>query len=116
MFTDFSSGNVGLALTQTFSATTISAYLLTQSAELTMNITAVERLAEYMQLPPECEKENKILSKHKQKNLSIDYVIPPANWPTEGRILFKNVYLRYSENERPVLKKLNFVIQPKEKV
>lgn len=41
---------------------------------------------------------------------------PPSDWPQEGRIEFKKVYMTYSIDEAPVLKDLNFVIFPEEKV
>lgn len=41
---------------------------------------------------------------------------PKDTWPEEGKIEFKNVSLRYDPAEAPVLKNLNFVIYPQEKV
>ena len=41
---------------------------------------------------------------------------PKPDWPAEGKIEFKNVFLRYSPLDPPVLKNLNFVILPKEKI
>jgi len=41
---------------------------------------------------------------------------PKSEWPQEGKIKFKNVFLRYAPLEPPVLKNLNFVIFPREKV
>ena len=36
---------------------------------------------------------------------------PPANWPQKGLIEFKNVTMRYYQNEDHVLKNLNFRIE-----
>lgn len=41
---------------------------------------------------------------------------PKEEWPEEGKIEFKQVYLRYAPQEPPVLKNLNFIIQPREKI
>jgi len=41
---------------------------------------------------------------------------PPKDWPKFGKIVFENVSLRYSPDTPQVLKNLNFVIQPMEKV
>ena len=41
---------------------------------------------------------------------------PRANWPQKGHIEFRNVSLRYFDNEEPVLKNLNFTIEAREKV
>lgn len=38
------------------------------------------------------------------------------SWPTEGRIVFKNVGARYNSNARWVLRSLNFDIRPGEKI
>lgn len=41
---------------------------------------------------------------------------PKSEWPQEGKVEFKNVFLRYAPLEPPVLKNLNFVIFPREKI
>lgn len=41
---------------------------------------------------------------------------PKSEWPQDGKIEFKNVYLRYALLEPPVLKNLNFVVFPREKI
>lgn len=41
---------------------------------------------------------------------------PPEEWPNEGKIIFKNFYLRYEPNAPYVLKDINIVIEPTEKV
>lgn len=47
---------------------------------------------------------------------STEDVKPAANWPQKGRIVFNDVSMKYFENEAPVLKNLNFVIEDKEKI
>lgn len=38
------------------------------------------------------------------------------NWPKKGRVEFKDVILKYPINSHVILKNLNFVIEPKEKI
>jgi len=41
---------------------------------------------------------------------------PSAEWPQKGQIIFKNFYLRYSQDSPHVLKDLNIKIESMEKV
>nr|CAD7197499.1 unnamed protein product [Timema douglasi] len=41
---------------------------------------------------------------------------PSKDWPTRGKIVFSNISLRYSKSDPPVLKNLNFTINPCEKI
>ncbi len=41
---------------------------------------------------------------------------PPISWPSEGRIQFKNVSLRYDEHLDPVVSDINLLIKPGQKV
>jgi ABC-type multidrug transport system fused ATPase/permease subunit len=41
---------------------------------------------------------------------------PPANWPTEGKVKFDNLSLKYRPELDPVVHNLTFEIQPKQKV
>lgn len=65
-------------------------------------LTSVERVLEYSQLVPE-----------KQPNIPTKVA---ADWPTKGKIEFKNVFYRYSNDHEPVLRGISFSVQPKEKV
>lgn len=40
----------------------------------------------------------------------------PPNWPSQGKIVFENVSLRYAPDEDPVLKNLNIVVESGHKV
>lgn len=73
-----------------------------QSTEVANHLIAVERLLEYKSLPPE---KQPIVPK-----------IPPPEWPEQGKIMFRDVGLRYNDNGDLVLNSLNFTIHPKEKV
>lgn len=69
-------------------------------AETMTQMTSVERILQFTEL----EKEGPFESNSVDK--------PPSSWPSKGEIRFDNVSLRYSESESPVLKSLNFIIEP----
>ncbi|KAI4466038.1 atp-binding cassette sub-family c [Holotrichia oblita] len=95
-------GEVGLAITQSTALTGLVQWGMRQSAEVANQLMSVERLLEYSYLPEE-----------KQPRIPIN---PPKEWPQNGRVLFRKMGLRYSEDTPLVLKNLNFSIEPKEKV
>jgi ATP-binding cassette subfamily C (CFTR/MRP) protein 4 len=41
---------------------------------------------------------------------------PPFGWPVKGMIEFDHMDLKYSQTDPPVLKDLNFIIEPAQKV
>ena len=41
---------------------------------------------------------------------------PPADWPSQGNIEFRNLSMSYYSDEKPVLNNLNFKIQAGEKI
>lgn len=41
---------------------------------------------------------------------------PPSGWPAKGMIQFEHIYLKYCQTDPPVLKDLNFSMQPSQKV
>ncbi|XP_072762870.1 ATP-binding cassette sub-family C member 4 [Anoplolepis gracilipes] len=113
----FSGGEVGLAITQIMAMTGIIQWGMRQSAEVTNQMMAVERVLEYIQLAaePNLKDRGPYLKKKERENL----ILPdnaPKNWPKEGSIVFRNVYMRYTDEDPPVLKGLNIVIYPGEKV
>jgi len=88
-----------------------------QSAEVTNQMMAVERVLEYIQLAPETNLRDSgtYLKKKDKENL----VLPdnaPKRWPEKGSVVFRDVYMRYADEDPPVLKGLNIVIYPGEKV
>ncbi|PSN42283.1 Multidrug resistance-associated protein 4 [Blattella germanica] len=98
-------GSVGLAVTQSMALVGMMQWGMRQSAEVANQMMSVERIVEYTYL-----KEEPLLDTPQDKQI-------PKNWPTEGRIEFENMYLRYGEPDDPsVLKNLNLTIQPKEKI
>ncbi|KOC62515.1 putative multidrug resistance-associated protein lethal(2)03659 [Habropoda laboriosa] len=97
-------GSVGLAITQSIGLTGMFQWGMRQSAELENQMTSVERVLEYTNVDSEPPLESTPEKK------------PKESWPEEGKIDFRNVYLRYDPAESPVLKNLNFVIYPQEKI
>lgn len=94
--------NIGLAITQLMSLTGILQWGVRQSAEVSNNMTAVERILEYRDLEPEPQPE---------KPIDVD-----EDWPANGCIEFQNVFYRYFAGAEAVLCDLSFVIKPKEKI
>uniref|UniRef100_A0A2S2QEN8 Putative multidrug resistance-associated protein lethal n=1 Tax=Sipha flava TaxID=143950 RepID=A0A2S2QEN8_9HEMI len=97
-------GNVGLAITQAISMTGMFQFGMRQSAELENQMTSVERVIEYTNVPQEDPLESSADKK------------PPKEWPSNGQIIFKNFYLRYGIDTRFVVKNLNIKIESMEKV
>lgn len=63
---------------------------------------SAERIFEYCELEPEKEPDFP--------------EIVPADWPSQGKIEFKSVSYRYSNDGVPVLRGLTFAVEPSEKV
>ncbi|XP_011138927.1 probable multidrug resistance-associated protein lethal(2)03659 isoform X1 [Harpegnathos saltator] len=97
-------GRVGLAITQSIGLTGMFQWGMRQSAELENQMTSVERVLEYSKINSEPPLESAPDKK------------PKEDWPQKGKVEFKGVWLRYAPLEPPVLKNLNFVIHPHEKV
>lgn len=92
-----------------------------QGAEVANQLMAVERVLEYTVLTPEANLSNdgygsKRVKKDKNNQLVLPVPFAPKNWPTEGCIRFRDVYMRYADEDPPVLKGLNLVINPRYKV
>ncbi|XP_076634046.1 putative multidrug resistance-associated protein lethal(2)03659 [Colletes latitarsis] len=101
---DSSGGNVGLAITQSIGLTGMFQWGMRQSTELENQMTSVERVLEYSKV----ESEPPLESAPDKK--------PKEDWPQEGKVEFKQVSMRYDPAESPVLKNLNFIIYPQEKI
>ncbi|XP_037954692.1 probable multidrug resistance-associated protein lethal(2)03659 [Teleopsis dalmanni] len=106
IFAPTNGGDVGLAITQAMGMTGMVQWGMRQSAELENTMTAVERVVEYDDIEPEGELESKPEKK------------PPPSWPENGEVIFDELSLRYFPDPKSeyVLKSLNFVIKPCEKV
>lgn len=97
---------MGLAINQLLCLSSFLCCGSITSADAEHQLMAVERLREYSQLPEEDEKK---VDKKKPREIS-------QKWPTTGFLEFRNVSMWYTKEEDMVLKNLNFVIKPSEKV
>lgn len=79
-------------------------WCMRQWTELETQMTSVDRVDEYSQLEPEGELESPPDKK------------PPADWPSQGNIEFRNLSMSYFNDEEPVLNNLNFKIYAGEKI
>ncbi|XP_044266058.1 probable multidrug resistance-associated protein lethal(2)03659 isoform X2 [Tribolium madens] len=95
-------GDIGLIVTQYIMLIGSLQWGMRQWSELENHMVSVERLLEYRSI--ESEPERKQIT-----NL-------PKEWPQQGRIEFQNVYLKYNLSDPYVLKNLNFIVEPKEKI
>nr|XP_033342250.1 multidrug resistance-associated protein 4-like [Megalopta genalis] len=99
---DTLSGNVGLALAQTYVIVTVLPHGLKEVYHLVAYMASVGRIMDYIELPSEGEWR----SDHP----------PPPNWPERGKLKLTNVSLRYSPDEPMVLRDLNVTLEPGWKV
>ncbi|KAJ3653134.1 hypothetical protein Zmor_019045 [Zophobas morio] len=93
--------NIGLAVSQANILVGLVQYVMKTWSELSANMTSVERVLEYTELPQE---------------LDDGTFVPPPSWPQVGQIEFKSISMRYSPDKPLVLKKIEIKIHPGEKV
>ncbi|XP_055638062.1 ATP-binding cassette sub-family C member 4-like [Toxorhynchites rutilus septentrionalis] len=94
------SANVGLAISQAMILTGMVQYGIRQTAESIQQMTSVERVIQYTEIPSETDPPK----------------VPSADWPWQGQIEFQNMSLRYDAESEPVLKNLELTIAPTWKV
>ncbi|CAH1159389.1 unnamed protein product [Phaedon cochleariae] len=97
------SGNIGLVVSSSMILIGMLQLGVRQTTEVSSNMTSVERVMQYTKV----EKEEELNPGASEK---------PENWPSAGKISFRNTYLRYNPDDPPALKNLNIVIQPGEKI
>jgi ATP-binding cassette subfamily C (CFTR/MRP) protein 4 len=83
-------GNVGLALSQASILTGMVQYGFRLFVEVMSQLTSVEKIVQYTNLP----KEYPLTS-----SISL-----PNNWPERGHIVLKNVCMRYEKDDPLILK------------
>ncbi|KAF9912121.1 hypothetical protein BX616_010415, partial [Lobosporangium transversale] len=96
-------GLVGLSLTYALNITQTLNWMIRMYTEVETNIVAVERLQEYVNLPSEAPE---IIEDHR----------PPQEWPDHGQIEFKDYETRYRPGLELVLRGVNCLIRPREKI
>nr|XP_029719887.1 multidrug resistance-associated protein 1-like [Aedes albopictus] len=92
---------VGLSISYALQVSATLSFMVRMTAEVETNIVAVERLEEYTELPREAE----------WKKGSVD-----KNWPSEGKVEFKDFKLRYREGLELVVKGISVNVTGGEKV
>lgn len=116
----FAASLVGLSLAYALPITDRLNGLLTVSAETEQEMVAVERLAEYTQLPaqPSC------LHPHRQTPEDVTNLpfqrqgtsFIAAGWPQQGHLQFCNVRLSYGQESMYALDGVSFELRPGQKV
>ncbi|XP_046591581.1 multidrug resistance-associated protein 1 isoform X8 [Neodiprion lecontei] len=100
---DLTAGGVGFSLSYALQITQTLNWLVRMTSDVETNIVAVERIKEYGETPQEAPWE-------------IPNCSPPADWPNEGRVEFRDYKVRYREGLDLVLKGLTFTVNGGEKV
>ncbi|XP_063373668.1 ATP-binding cassette sub-family C member 4-like [Cydia amplana] len=90
-------GSVGLAVSQSMVLTVMLQMAARFTAEFLAQMTSVERVVEYSQLP-------------KEENMYEGKIQAPLTWPSQGEVHFENVFMRYGPEDPPVLNDLSFQI------
>ncbi|XP_047735562.1 ATP-binding cassette sub-family C member 4 [Hyalella azteca] len=98
------SGDVGLAIYCALMLTNTLQWGVRQSAEVENQMTSVERVMALSELQPEAS-----LIMDEDQNIQ-------PGWPSTGEIEFRNVSLRYEEQQPLVLKNVSFHITQGEKI
>ncbi|KAF9183410.1 hypothetical protein BGZ50_004257 [Haplosporangium sp. Z 11] len=97
-------GMAGLALSYALNTTFAITLLVSSFSELQNQLVSVERIQEY---------SNK--NQEAPATMPRDAHLPP-NWPSDGRVVFKNYSTRYRAGMDLVIKNVSFEVQPAEKV
>lgn len=79
---------------------TTVATLIRQYTNMELDMNAAERVIEYTNLPTE----------------TLDGADPPAAWPSEGRLEFRDLVVGYAPDLPPVLKGLSFSVKRNERI
>nr|XP_061802825.1 ATP-binding cassette sub-family C member 4-like [Nerophis lumbriciformis] len=95
-------GEVGLVLTYAVTLVGNFQWTVRQSAELENMMTSVERVVEYTELKGEAPWETQTRA--------------PVDWPSRGQVTFEKVHLSYSADGPLILKDINVIFFPNEKV
>ncbi|RWS23641.1 hypothetical protein B4U80_05350, partial [Leptotrombidium deliense] len=98
----FSGGEVGLVLSSALVLLNEFQFSLRWLSEYETQMISAERVLEYTQLPSEAP-------------LHIEETKPPNKWPSKGFIIFKHVFLSYS-NSQPILRDLCFEVESGSKI
>ncbi|KAI0313275.1 P-loop containing nucleoside triphosphate hydrolase protein [Amylostereum chailletii] len=96
-------GLVGLVISYALNTTSSLNWLVRSASEVEQNIVSVERMLNYIELEPEAPYE---VPENK----------PSEEWPSEGRVQFKQYSLRYRPELDLVLRDISLSLNPAEKI
>ncbi|XP_050921529.1 multidrug resistance-associated protein 5 isoform X1 [Lates calcarifer] len=94
----------GLAISYAVQLTGLFQFTVRLASETEARFTSVERIHHYIQ------------SLSQEAPARVKGRAPPANWPQQGELVFREVEMRYQENFPLVLNRISCTIRPKEKV
>lgn len=111
-----SAGLIGLSLSYTWPLVGNLSGLLNAYTETEKEMVAVERVHEYTTEPPEPDVVfSTMVGKGCEENAGVAVEVTPS-WPQNGRLAVHDLTLRYHPTWPPALDRLNFTIEPGEKV
>ena len=98
-------GIAAMAITYAINVTGSVVWMVRMACDLENNCVCLERIFEYTKLPSEANWNSTGKEKHSLEN-----------WPSEGKIEFKNYQTRYREGMELVLRGIDFQVNPEEKI
>lgn len=98
-----SPGMAGLSISVSLNVSQVLNWLVRMTSEFEANITSIERIKEYCNTPHEASWDT--------ENFDL-----PKEWPQTGQVEFNNYSVRYRPELDYVLKDLNLVVKPGEKI
>merc|ERR1739838_154817 len=97
-----SAGIIGLSVSYAMQVTQTFNWMVRMTSEMESNIVAVERIEEYTNVEQEAPYHTS--------------AEPPANWPVDGKVEFRNYSTRYRPELDLVVKNISFTVEGGEKV
>jgi ATP-binding cassette subfamily C (CFTR/MRP) protein 1 len=102
---NYSVQSVGIMFTYSLLLEKELASTFSMFSEMETSMISMERCYKYTQLTPET---NFVLPE--------DEILKEKNWPKEGKIIFKDLSIKYRPNTETVLRNINLEISPGEKI
>ena len=112
-FSSIDVGLAGLALSYALNMTTSLVFMIRQSIEAEMAMNSVERSQYYAE---EIEQEKPALLPADRELLGGDHAGPQSPWPSEGRVDFHNLSMRYRANLPLILRDVSFQVKGGERI
>ncbi|KAJ3328221.1 hypothetical protein HDU76_010362 [Blyttiomyces sp. JEL0837] len=100
---DISPGFAGIVLVYASEFSQYMLFTLAQYSRVELSMNAAERCREYSQIK-------------KEGDWVVDGYRPSPNWPDKGKVVVRNLAVRYSEDTPVVLKNISFETKPGERI